>query len=1022
MLGNGDGTFQSPTQANAGFDDWPIAVGDFNGDGIPDLVTGAARCVGSVSQTYCQTNGPLLALLLGNGDGSFQYPQTIINGNYSSGALTQLIAGDFNGDGQLDIMAFLWGATIAPSEVGVYLGNGNGTFQVPVVTVLGETSEFSAAVADVNGDGKLDLIVPFGGAWMTGGPGSNVVKVFLGNGDGSFQSPVSYATGIYPFSAAVADVNGDGKPDLVAASWLDDSVSVLAGNGDGTFQAPVSTQAAAYDLRAASCGPGCNLDQLPVIALADFNGDGKLDVAVAGQFSTWVLWGNGDGSFQVTPNYAAGGIVPGPIAAGDVNGDGKLDLVVGNLSGIGVLFGNGDGTFQSAVGYGVTPGALVLSDVNGDGSPDLVYTSGFNVNVQLNNGDGTFQAAVGYGAGGAAGSGGIGGLAVADVNGDGKPDLVVGVTAAGTCPDPGCDPNTGGVTVLLGNGDGTFQTATTFNSGSAPNPAVAIGDLNGDGRPDVLATSGNNVEVLVGNGDGTFQAAVGYAAGSSPASIVVGDFNGDGKLDVAVLNYGPYGVSVLLGNGDGTLKAPAFYAGDLPGTSLIVGDFNADGKLDLAVADLGLAGAGVYLGNGDGTFQPEVGFGSEIGAGFLAAGDFNGDGSLDLAVSNRDAQGYSGTNIFGSLNVSILLNRLTRTPVTLVSSANPSGFHESITLTATVNASDTGTVTFYDGSTALGTQPISGGAAALTTSALSVGSNSLTASASGPGYTTSTSPVVNQVVNRATTTSTLASSANPSDSGQSVTFTAAITPQYGGSATGTVTFYNGATALGSGSVSGNSASYSTSSLSTGSHSITAKYSGDGNFTGSTSPVLKQTVSKIAFTTTTITSVTPNPADYHEAIVLNVTVSGGATTPTGKVTFTYGSPATTLGTATLSGGTASFTIAATKFSVGTYQVTAGYAGNASHAASASQPTAVTVNLGPTATSLVPSANPSTKGQSVTFTATVTPQYGGTLSGTVTFSEGTTVLKTVNLSRAGTAAYTTKKLATGSDTGLPAVRTR
>ncbi len=256
------------------------------------------------------------------------------------------------------------------------------------------------------------------------------------------------------------------------------------------------------------------------------------------------------------------------------------------------------------------------------------------------------------------------------------------------------------------------------------------------------------------------------------------------------------------------------------------------------------------------------------------------------------------------------------------------------------------------------------------------------------------------------------SSTNYSYSGQPITFTVAITPQNGDSATGKVTFYDGATALGTTAVSGNSASYSTSSLAPGSHRITAKYSGDANLTSSTSPVLRQTVSRTAFTTTTITSVTPNPADYHQTIVLNATVSGG-TAPTGRVTFFYGTTATRLGTAILTGGSVSLTIPATKLQVGTYQVMASYARTPGYTASTSTAVPVTVNLGPTATSIVSSVNPSTKGQSVTFTATVSAQFGGKVTGSVTFSQGTRELKTVTL-RAGSAAYTTTRLAKGPDT--------
>ena len=346
----------------------------------------------------------------------------------------------------------------------------------------------------------------------------------------SFGPARTFAAGINSISVAVGDFNGDGKADLIAVNEGTNagSVSVLLGNGDGTFQAPVNYATGA-----------------PIsysVALGDFNADGSLDVAV-GNFGALqnipvsVLLGNGDGTFQPADFYEPEDISSYSVTVGDFDGDGNLDLVtVDGFNWVWVLLGNGDGTFQAAVKYvvGARCTSVAVGDFNGDGKPDLAVADYVSTNlwVLLGNGDGTFQAPIGYAAGTFAEF-----VAVGDFNDDGKSDLAVALRYSG-------------VSVLLGNGDGTFQTALFSPLGNGDDIlSVAVADFNGDGKPDLAVPDAlsTNLWVLLGNGDGTFQTAVSYGAGSRPRVVAVGDFNGDGKPDLAVANNLTAGyVSVLL--------------------------------------------------------------------------------------------------------------------------------------------------------------------------------------------------------------------------------------------------------------------------------------------------------------------------------------------------------------------------------------------------------------------------------------------------------------------------------------------
>jgi hypothetical protein len=337
------------------------------------------------------------------------------------------------------------------------------------------------------------------------------------------------------------------------------------------------------------------------------------------------------------------GTNPQAIAVGDFNGDGKLDLAVANLNYIGdhvtngnvtVLLGNGDGTFTptaASPATGPDPNSIAVGDFNRDGKLDLavVNQGSNNVTILLGNGDGTFTPTAASPATGPDPNS----IAVGDFNGDGKLDLAV------------VNQGSNNVTILLGNGDGSFTPAPSSPAIAYYPWSIVVGDFNGDGRLDlaVANSANNNVTILLGNGDGSFTPTPSSpATGPEPRSVAVGDFNGDGKLDLAVVNVGSNNVTILLGNGDGTFtptaSSPA--TGNLP-VAIAAGDLNGDGHLDLAVANDQSTFLTILLGNGDGTFTPASSPTAETPQLAVAVGDFNGDGRLDLATVNLSLNNVS---------------------------------------------------------------------------------------------------------------------------------------------------------------------------------------------------------------------------------------------------------------------------------------------------------------------------------------------------------------------------------------------
>jgi Bacterial Ig-like domain (group 3) len=599
----------------------------------------------------------------------------------------------------------------------------------------------------------------------------------------------------------------------------------------------------------------------------------------------------------------------------------------------------------------------------------------------------------------------------------------------------------------------------TFKDGAA---TLGTGTLNGSGQATLstaaLSTGSHSITAVYG-GDGTYgsstsatltqtvnqattstavTASVNPATSGTPVTLTATVTSSGTPTGTVTFKDGAatLGTGTLNGSGQATFTTSTLAVGSHSITAVYGGDTNYTGSTSAVLTQTitpASSSTTVTASTNPATFGASVTFSANVsGSGATPTGTvafkdsgttigtvtLNGGGQATFSTaalatgSHSITAVYSGDGTYGSSTSATLTQTVNQAPTStgVTASANPATSGTPVTLTATVTSGGTatGTVTFKDGAATLGTGTVNGGGqATFTTSAFTTASHSITAVYGGDtNYTGSTSPVLTLAVNQNSSTTAVTSSANPGNVGAPVTFTATLTVS-GVTATGMVTFKDGATTLGTGTLNGSGqATFTTSTLAVGSHSITAVYGGDANYIGSTSAVLTQAINQVSSSTAITASA--NPATSGTPVTFTASVSGSANTPTGTLTFKDG--ATTLGAGTLNGsGQATFTTSA--LTAGSHSITAAYSGDSNYTASVSPPLTLAVNQNSSTTAIASSVNPGSAGTALTFTATVTAS-GVTATGVVTFKDGATTLGTGALNGSGQAAFTTSTLAVGT----------
>lgn len=582
-----------------------------------------------------------------------------------------------------------------------------------------------------------------------------------GVADANAQRP-RWAVHSYSFThpavqTIVADLNGDGKPDVIQLTAPDyQTIRVLLGNGNGTFQAPKYTTLSYF---------------VHQIAVSDINRDGKPDLVAVGDVEFSVSLGNGDGTFRSAIDTMVMQWVLS-MAVGDVNNDGYPDVIAGN----GVYLGNGKGSFAFK-------GAFF----------NWYYEEPIWVDYLLRR-----FSNVAYN------------------------DVVV------------VEPHIQDIIRSFRNtGGGTFMLVQTIPPAAGAIGPIYVADLNNDGKLDILINcQGTGVMLMLGNGDATFKTPqVIY----TPGWPGLGYVNADKRLDLVIATHNPgpgtYVLYTYLNNGTGYFSSPKINT-TLKCNDFLMGDLNGDGLSDL-LCDTA-TGTQVALSNGDGTYTTGVATSNNLST-LIALTDITRDGASDAILLSND-----GTTMYTLANLSGTIVTPSTSPSVLVY-RQPFYVKATVVPSLTPNASTPpgGTVTVKDGSTLLGSAAV--GTSLYVSGGFSVGTHTLSFTYGGDYNFNPHTVSLTRTVSKAASYTSVTSSANPSSHGQPVTFSAKVSPQYGGVPAGKVTFKDGSTVLATIALSSGRAAWTTASLSVGTHSISVTYSGDTNFRSSASPVLYQKV-------------------------------------------------------------------------------------------------------------------------------------------------------------------------------------
>jgi Bacterial Ig-like domain (group 3)/FG-GAP-like repeat/FG-GAP repeat len=798
----------------------------------------------------------------------FQQPLVVSTGSWPSG----VVAADLNGDGKADLVATDYGATTTASTTHVFLSNGDGTFRAGQTIA---TAGSAIVAADFDHDGHVDL------AWVSGVVGEGKVFLARGNGDGTFAATQELGTfAIVGTNAPVfayvigAQLHDTGYLDLLVEDVANPSVITLTTDSSGTLVRIVATR----------LGSGTG----PMTA-ADLNGDGHTDLVIQSTLggTANVFLGSADGLLTAAGTYAGSSAVQSMLLH-DVDGDGRPDLVVEGASGrIKILHGNVDGSFAAVAegGSGSADAAMGLGGrlvaVTDAGVGHSFYTATpAGLSVLTEQRDLSLSLRGIYNAGPGRTS-----FAVGDFNGDGVLDVAV------DSPE--------GVAILLGSKDGSMAGSKAFAAGK-PALSGTLGDFSGSGDLDeVVSVAAAPSLLLHGNGDGTFAPVVtpttsqgssvgaGIPVGGFPGvvqipgmvqmAVVTADLDGDGNGDVLIAYDNTSAdhahpaaatanaIYIWYGRSNGTFAEPVVMTPSRNFYQVVAIDVNGDGRPDLVMSDGYVVSLQANLGGR--TWGPEQHSLAGMGINSISAGDVNKDGFTDLVIANGGAvlanpaanQRVSAPLDVNTGGITVLLNTGAKAPVattTVLTIAPPLTITlgQMVSATAEVTSSDgstlTGTISFYDGTTNICTVAVAATANCPenTSAGFAVGTHVLTAAYSGDAmHLSSTSAAVTVTVvapAKAQTVTILTSSLDPAIPGETVTFTANVSAVNSNAIpTGAVTFFDGKTMLGTKALIGAGvASLSMSSLSSGSHAVTASYAGDANSVASVSAVLAETVS------------------------------------------------------------------------------------------------------------------------------------------------------------------------------------